>query len=215
MEPALTLFIDRFWISPYAFHCYVALEEKKLPYALVELGLDRRDHHAPDYVTGSLTGRVPALRHADYWLSESSAISEYLVERFPYPDFPRIFPADLRDRGRARQLMAWFRSDLVPIREERPTTTVFYEPADRPLSPAGEKAAAHLLHVADTLIHPNRTTLFDTWCIADADFALMLMRLVRSGHPVSDKVRAYVEANWVRPSVAKWVGHERAAYVRY
>lgn len=215
MEPAITLYIDRFWISPYAFHCFVALEEKQLPYALVEMGLDRKDHHAPEYQLGSLTGRVPALRHADYWLSESSAISEYLVERFPFPDFPRIFPADIRDRGRARQLMAWFRSDLMPIREERPTTTVFYEPAERPLSPVAEKAAAHLLRVADELIQPGRTTLFDTWCIADADFTLMLQRLVRSGHPVADKVRAYVDANWQRPAVRKWVERERPPYVAY
>ncbi len=169
----------------------------------------------PEYQASSLTGRVPALRHADFWLSESSAISEYLAERFPFPDFPRIFPADFRDRARARQLMAWFRSDLMPIREERPTTSVFYEPATRPLSPAGEKTAAHLLRVADALIQPGRTTLFDTWCIADADFALMLQRLARSGHPVPDKVRAYIDANWQRPTVRKWVEHERPAYVGY
>ena len=213
-EP-LTLYVDRFWISPYSFHAYVALVEKRLQFQVVELGLDRKDHHADYYAAGSLTGRVPALRHGDYWLSESSAISEYLAETFPFPGHPRLFPADLRDRGRARQLMAWIRSDLMPIRTERPTTSVFYEPATEPLSAAGEKAAAHLLKVADTLIAEGRTTLFADWCIADSDFALMLQRLMRSGYPVPAKVKAYVDAQWARPSARQWTERQRPEYVGY
>ena len=30
-DSALTLSIDSFWISPYAFSCYVALKEKGVP----------------------------------------------------------------------------------------------------------------------------------------------------------------------------------------
>jgi glutathione S-transferase len=33
----------------------------------------------------------------------------------------RLYPTDPRDRARARQIQAWVRSDLMPIREERPT----------------------------------------------------------------------------------------------
>jgi glutathione S-transferase len=211
----LTLYVDRFWISPYAFTAFVSLVEKGLPFEVVEIGLDKKEHHVPFYVDGSLTGRVPALQHGDYWLSESSAIAEYLAETFPFPDHPRIFPADLRERGTARQLMAWIRSDLMPIRTERPTTSIFYEPAKDPLSPAGEKAAGHLLRVADRLISDGRTVLFGAWCIADADFGLMLQRLVRSGHPVPSKVRAYVDAQWARPSVRRFVERERPKYVAY
>ncbi len=214
MEP-LTLYVDRFWISPYAFHAFVALVEKEMPFEVVEIGLDRKDHHAPAYAEGSLTGRVPSLRHGAFWLSESSAISEYLAETFPFPDHPRLFPADLRERARARQLMAWIRSDLMPIRTERPTSSIFYEPAREPLSPAGEKAAAHLLHVADRLIEDGRTTLFGAWCIADADFGLMLNRLVANGHAVPEKVRAYVAAQWARPSARRFIERERAPYVLY
>ncbi len=209
----LTLTVDRFWISPYAFSAYVALVEKGLPFEVVELGLDRKDHHAPDYVKGSLTGRVPALRHGDYWLSESQAITEYVAEMFPFPGHARIFPADLRERGRARQLMSWIRSDLMPIRDERPTTTIFYQPSKTPLSPAGERAAANLLRVAEQLIHGK--TLFEEWCIADADFALMLNRLVANGHAVPEKIRAYVKANWERPSAQQFIVRERPAYVAY
>ena len=139
----LTLWVDAFWISPYAFSSFVALEEKQLPYDVQEVAMHRAENRAADYARRSLTARVPMLRHGDFHLSESSAIAEYLDDAFP--GSPRLLPADVRQRARARQVMAWVRSDLMPIREERSTNTIFYEPASTPLSEKAQQAAAKLL----------------------------------------------------------------------
>ena len=85
----------------------------------------------------------------------------------------------------------------------------------KPLSSAGQEHAERLLRVANALISPARTTLFAQWCIADADFALMLYRLVKHGHSVDTKVKRYVETNWQRPSVREWVERKRKEYVPY
>ena len=77
----LTLWVDAFWISPYAFSSFVALEEKKLPYDVEEVKMHEGGNRAPDYARCSLTARVPMLRHGDFHLSESSAIAEYLRHR--------------------------------------------------------------------------------------------------------------------------------------
>src|SRR5882672_5088967 len=82
-ESALTLAVDSFWISPYAFSCYVALKEKALPFEVRAVSLPDKDHHRPEYQQKSLTGRVPMLQHGDFALSESSAIVEYLDDAFP------------------------------------------------------------------------------------------------------------------------------------
>lgn len=211
----LTLYIDGFWISPYALSAYVALKEKGLPFEVKEVPLDKKEHHRPEYRDSSLTGRVPALRHGDYWLSESSAIAEYLAETFPSPKYPRIYPENLQERGRARQIQAWLRSDLMPIREERPTWSIFYERAKTPLSPKCEEAAERLLRLANHLIREGKTTLFDAWCLADTDLALMIQRLNVNGYPLPAKVKAYAEAQWQRPSVKEWVDHPRRPYVAY
>ncbi len=211
----LTLFIDDHWVSPYAFSNFVALREKKLDFELEEVSLPKREHHLPTYRESSLTGRLPSLRHDDYWLSESSAINEYLAEVFPFPKHPRIFPEDLKERGRARQLMAWVRSDLMPIRDQRSTSSLFYDRPVQPLNKEGEDSVARLLRVADTVISETRTTLFAQWCIADADFGLMLNRVVKHGQRVPAKVARYVEANWQRPSVREWVDHKRRVFVPY
>jgi glutathione S-transferase len=211
----LSLSVDAFWTSPYAFSVFVALKEKGLAFDVETVALHDRAHQQPEYLARSLTGRVPVLRHRGWSLSESSAIDEYLDEAFPAPEFARLFPTDLQDRARARQLMAWVRSDLTPIRAERPTTTLFYEPTRKPLSPAAQPAAARLLAVAEALIPEGRTTLFPRWCIADADFALMLQRLLLNGDTASAKVHAFVDAQWARPSVRAWLEQKRPPYVPY
>jgi glutathione S-transferase len=209
----LTLWVDAFWISPYAFSAFVALEEKALRHDLEEVAMHRTENRAPEYARRSLTARVPMLRHQDFFLSESSAIAEYVEDAFP--GTPRILPEDLRHRARVRQVMAWIRSDLMPIRQERSAETIFYAPATEPLSPAAQHAAAKLLTVVDGVLAPGATSLFGRFTIADADLAFMLQRLGKSGHPLGDKAQRFVDAVWSRPSVQKWVDRKRPAYVPY
>src|SRR5271168_3160221 len=118
----MRLYVDANFASPYALVVFVSLIEKGLAFDIEPLDLVARANHDPDFVRTSITRRVPTLVQDGFALSESSAICEYLDETFPGK---RLYPADPRDRARARQVQAWARSDLVPIREERPTFVVF------------------------------------------------------------------------------------------
>jgi glutathione S-transferase len=216
MIPPLTLFVDWYWISPYAFSGFVALKEKGVPFDATEVKLHEKDHHREEYRTGSVTGRVPALRHGDFWLAESNAICEYLEDVFPAPAYRRLYPEDIRQRARARMIQAWVRSDLMPIRDERPTSTMFYERAQQPLSPRAQVAVETLFRVAGQLIPDKATSLFGEWSIADADLSFMLHRLILNGHEIPPRLRAFADAQWQRPSVQEWVKHARpATYVPY
>jgi len=194
--------------SPYVFSCYVALREKGLPFELRTMSLQAGEHRRGDYASRSLTGRVPSLQHGDFWLAESSAIDEYLEEAFPPPRHPRLYPEDARQRARARQIQAWVRSDLMPIREERPTSSVFSKAPVKPLSEAARAAAGRLLAAADALV-PADGHLFGAFGIADADLAMMLMRLVANGDAVPAQVKAYAERVWARPSIRDWLARKR------
>jgi len=208
----MILYVDRFWISPYVFSCFVALREKGIAFDTKEVGLDRGDQKEPDFRARSITARVPSLTDGDFSLSESQAIVEYLEDVKPEP---ALLPRGARDRARARQIMGWVRSDLDALREERPTHTMFYARATAPLTKAGEAAAAKLVDVASRLIPDGRTQLFDAWSIADADLAFMLHRLILNGHDVPAKIRAFAETQWARPSVAEFVRRDRPTYVAY
>ena len=211
---SITLYGEKYWISPYVLSCFVALKEKGLPFELEVLSLGDKEQLAPSFAR-SLTSRVPALEHDGFWIAESSAIVEYLEEAFPAPRHAPVMPTSLQDRARARQLMSWIRSDLMPIREERSTATVFFEKTSTPLTPAGRAAADKLLRIAAELLPPGKTTLFDTFTIADADLSLMLQRLAKNGDDVPAHLRDWANAVWARPSVAEFVAHARPAFVPY
>jgi len=202
MNDQITLYIDSNYVSPYAMWAFVALKEKRLPFALKTVDLAAKQHHETGYEHLTLTGKVPALVHGDFALAESSAIIEYLEDVFPSPP---VLPADTKHRARARQLQAWIRSDLMALREERPTTVIFKAPVDKPLSEAGRAAADRLVRVAASLLGGGADPLFGNWCIADTELALTLNRLVANGDAVPENLKRYVLAQWARPSVQAWL----------
>jgi glutathione S-transferase len=205
----LILFGDKDLASPYVMSVGIALAEKGLPYELERIDLSRKENLDDTYRTRSLTARVPTLVHGDFSLSESSAIDEYLEDRFPPPDYPPIYPFDLEKRARARQVQAWVRSDLMPIRIERNTTVVFFGARLKPLSAEAQESASRLFSAVDALLPSGAENLFGDWCIADTDLALMLNRLAMHEDVMPDRLRDYARQQWSRPSVKDWLALDR------
>jgi glutathione S-transferase len=202
----MRLYVDFNYLSPYAMSAFVALQEKAIPFEVIALDLASGAHREPAFAKASITQRVPTLVDGDFWLSESSAIGEYLDDR--YPGTP-LYPADPQARARARQVQAWLRSDLMPIREERPTEVVFCGPVERPLSAQAQASAARLFAAATELLGKDREYLFDRWSIADVDLALMLNRLLLNADSMPGHLAAYARRQWQRPSVQRWVNQKR------
>ena len=191
------------------FSAFVALTEKAIPFTL-------RDHSIPGgldetFRDASLTATVPAIEEDGWWLAESLAIAEWAAETHPFPKHPRIFPEDLRERARCRQVMLWLRTELSALREARRTTSIFH--ADRrmraPLAGDAAAGAADLIRVASALVKPGATTLFASWCIADADLGLALQRLHANGDPLPPALARYAEAQWERASTRAWLALRR------
>jgi glutathione S-transferase len=201
------LYGEPLWFSPYVFSSYVALREKGISFEVFEVAMG--DHLAPAYRDASVTARVPSLDHGGFRLAESSAIAEYLDEVLPSPQFPSLLPAKRQDRARARQVMAWLRSDLEALRDERSTATMFYRSKVGPLSPKAWRHADKLVRVAESLVPAGGGSLFGTFALVDAELAFMLHRLILNGDPVPERLAAYARAHWSRPSVREFVEHAR------
>lgn len=144
-QPAITLWSDADFFSPYVMSVYVALQEKSLPFTLKTVNLNSGEHLHSGWKGYSATRRVPLLEIGAFSLSESSAITEYLDERFAPPEWERLYPHDLQKRARARQVQAWLRSDLMPIREERSTDVVFAGARSPRSARPGKKAPPNCL----------------------------------------------------------------------
>lgn len=204
-QPTLTLWSDSDFFSPYVMSVYVALQEKGLPFTLKTVNLDQGEHLQAGWRGYAATRRVPLLEVDDFALSESSAITEYLDERFAPPEWERLYPHDQQKRALTRQIQAWLRSDLMPIREERPTSVIFAGEKKAPLTEAGRKSAAKLFDTVSALLAHGRPNLFGEWCLADTDLALMLNRLVFNGDDVPEQLADYAAFQWQRASVQRYV----------
>ena len=206
MSDSLALFVDAQYASPYAMSVFVALTVKQVPFELRTVDLAAAAHLAPSFAHLSRTRRVPTLVHGEFVLSESSAIAEYVEDAFP--GVP-LYPADPRLKARARQVQAWLRSDLMPIRVERDTEVVFFRKPVTALSPAGEAAAAKLFAAAEAWLPVGAEHLCARWCLADVDLALMLNRLVLAGDAVPARLADYATRQWQHPAIQQWVAFER------
>lgn len=199
---SLKLYVDARYTSPYAMSAFVALTEKKLPFEVITVDLNKAEQYQSGFSKMSLTSRVPLLDHDGFYLSESSAIDEYIDETFPGI---KLYPTTAKEKAKARQVQAWLRSDLMPIRIERSTEVIFYKPVTTPLSESAQEAVKKLFFIANELLKDGQQNLFGDWCIADTDLALMLNRLVLNGDSVPEKLATYAKYQWQRESIQSWV----------
>jgi len=208
----MLLYVDSNFASPYALVAFVSLVEKGLSFEIKPLELFAKAHQEASFASTSITSRVPTLVHDEFALSESSAICEYIDETFAGTG---LYPTDLRDRARARQVQAWVRSDLMPIRDERPTYVVFCGAKRPALSAQATEATQKLFAAALQLLDGRTENLFSEWSIADVDLAMMLQRLVAHGDSVPQRLIDYASRQWLRPSVQQWITHTRPPLAEY
>jgi glutathione S-transferase len=207
---ALILYVDAYWASPWTCSSYIAACEKGVPFATSMAIMHESVPLHRDYRERSMTSRVPALQHGEFWLAESSAIVEYLDERFPPPAHPALLPRDVEARARARQLMAWLRSDLWALRNEFDSQTLFYDLPPVTPSPAAERNIARLLEVTRRFLTGRPGPyLFDEFCMADLDLSFALQRLPRNGITLPPEAAKLVDAVWSRPSMRGFLERSR------
>jgi glutathione S-transferase len=202
----MKLYVDSQFASPYAMSAFVSLHVKELLFDIETVDLAAKKSNAPVFSRQSITQRVPMLLHDDFSLAESSAISEYLDESFPGAP---LYPTDPRGRARARQVQAWLRSDLMLIRNERPTVVIFYGAKKAPLSVDAQAEVNKFLAAAQTLLDSGSDNLFGEWCIADLDLAIMLNRLILHEDQVPERLVEYAHRQWMHPVAQLWVTKPR------
>src|SRR5215471_5925044 len=199
----LTLFVDGYFTSNWDASCFVALTEKGLEFTTAR-ALLRDSQGAPAALKEQTAiARIPAMRHGEFWLTESLAIVEYLEDLFPPPGHTRLLPADPQQRARARQIMAWLRFDQRALRAERPFQFSFY-PHDPlpPLSPEAERDMSELLDLVGRL---SAARALDEWNIAHADLTFALWRIARCGHALPPPAQELLDRNVERPSIRAYL----------
>lgn len=115
----------------------LALMEKGVPFDSHYTDMLNFDQHRPEYLAINPQGTIPAMKHGDRVLVESTAIMEYVNEAFAGPD---LMPADPRDRWRVRWWMKFMDQWLAPS-FSMIGWSVFIGPVVRQRDPAELEAA--------------------------------------------------------------------------
>lgn len=81
--------------STYVRTTRLALEEKGVPYDLVEVAMLQGEHQEPAFLARNPFGKVPAFEHDGFQLYETSAITRYVDRAFPGPALQPMDPKHL------------------------------------------------------------------------------------------------------------------------
>lgn len=202
------MYVDGSFTNPFDATCFVALAEKQLPFTIARAMLRERQPVPPALAKQISIARIPALQHGDFLITESLAIVEYLEEAFPPPAHPRLLPADLRSRARARQVMSWVRTALGALRAERSWWMLFYpSPSPAPaLSAAAQRDADEMLEL---VVQLEQLGELAAWNVSHAELAFNLLRLARTGHELPAPVQRFLDAATARPSVRAYLERPR------
>lgn len=89
-------------MSPFSRKVRLCLAEKKIEVELVE---ERYWEQDPEFLRRNPAGKVPILRYNGKFLTESTAICEFLEEVAPEP---ALMPKGVEERYEVRRLVSWF-----------------------------------------------------------------------------------------------------------
>jgi glutathione S-transferase len=187
--------------SPFSWRVQLALEEKGLAYEPVLLSFEKGEHKSLEHLARSPHGKVPALADDGVTLYESSAIVEYLDER--YPRTP-LLPADPAARALVRveeiEATHYFGDGFGALARQ-----VFFTPAERRDAAAVEAARAEvrkLLEALDARAGKRRGAYVIGETLSRADLAWLPF--------VEIAGRAGVELDARTPWLLDWRGRMRA-----
>lgn len=164
-------------LSPFCRLVRLVLGEKKIE---VDLAEERYWENDPDFLRRNPAGKVPVLKIDDLTLSESTAIIEYLEEKYPSP---ALLPVGADERAEVRRLVGWFGDKF----HSEVTSKLLYERVNKKLMGAGypdgrnvkdgAKAIKFHLGYLEWLLEERRWLAGNTMTLADFAAAAHLSSL--------------------------------------
>jgi glutathione S-transferase len=175
----------------------IAFEEIFVPFAETLGSPEFRARVAP-YTPA---GRVPVLIDGDTHVWESTAILEYLAEKFPEK---QLWPTDTKARAEARVVVAEMHAGFSALRGECPMNMRRPVKA-RVLSEAAKADVARIEEMwAQCRARSGGPFLFGKFGAADAMYAPVVSRFHTYGIDVSRETRGYMEVVMALPAFAEW-----------
>ena len=203
---SLTLYVGSKRYSSWSLRPYLALAHAKAPFEAKTILLDQQDTKT-NIAKVSESGRVPVLHHDDLVVWDSLAICEYVNEL--YPD-AKLWPADRKQRARARAVSAEMHSGFPALRREM-SMDIGADRTGQGHTPEALADARRVMAIwREALAASRGPFLFGAFSIADAMFAPVTTRFVTYGVDLDATCRAYVDAVYALPAMKQWIADAAA-----
>ena len=206
----LKLYIGNKNYSSWSMRPWVLLTQAGIEFEEIVVRFDSFDEGSDfrkQISTVSPVGKVPVLDDDGFKVWDTLAIAEYLAERFPEKN---LWPQAVQARARARSICAEMHSGFAALRGACPMN-IEANLADTGAliwrdKPAVRADVARLVAMWRELLAGHEgPMLFGDFCIADAFFAPVCMRLKNYGLPVPDDIAAYIDRLCAMPGVKAWM----------
>lgn len=188
--------------SSWSMRPWLVLDHFGFDYEEELVPLDQEDTRSR-LLTYTPAAKVPVLLNGPFAIWDSLAIIEYLAEANPDK---AIWPADERERARARSLSAEMHSGFSALRRACPMNLrkqFKWKPRGGPKAQKDVERIEDM--VRDQMYRSGGPFLFgEEFGAVDAMYAPVCTRLATYAWPMSDTLKAYVEKVLRQPSVARW-----------
>ncbi len=207
---ALELYIGNKNYSSWSLRPWLLLTQAGIPFREVMVRFDSFGADSAFKATVgriSPVGKVPVLVDDGFAVWDTLAIAEYVAERFPEK---HLWPADARQRARARSVCAEMHSGFAGLRSACPMNIDAHLPEVGALAlrdkPAVRSDLQRIVSMwSGLLAEHGGPMLFGDFCVADAYFAPVVMRLKTYALPVPAEVAAYMDRVCALPGVKAWI----------
>lgn len=207
----LTLYIGNKNYSSWSLRSWLMIKQTGAPFEEVVIPLEGPGRRTTAIRPLSPSGRVPALKHGELVLWESTAIGEYLAELFPNAS---LWPEDRAARAIARAVSAEMHCGFAALRTAMPMN-IRRTRITLPTTPAVDEDVARITTIwrdCRTRFGAAGSFLFGTFGIADAMFAPVATRFRTYGVTLDAVSAAYVDAIYTHPAMREWIdaAHQEA-----
>lgn len=184
--------------SVYVRIARLALEEKGVPYRLVEVDIFAEGGPPADYLERHPFARIPAFEHDDFKLFETAAIARYVDDAF---DGPPLMPPDPKSRARVNQITGFldsyaYRAMVWDVFVERVSVPREGGVSDEEKVAAGLRSAGTCLAVLKGFMGENDYLVGSQLTLADLHAAPMITYFRQAPEGA--------EALSCHPTLAKW-----------
>ena len=206
----LKLYIGNKNYSSWSMRPWVLLKQLQIPFQEVIVRFDSFDAGSAfklGLVGVSPVGKVPVLVDDGFAVWDTLAIMEYLAEQFPSKG---LWPQDPQARARARSVCAEMHSGFSALRSQCPMNIEASLPAVGAElwreQPGLRADVERIVSMWTGLLEQYRgPMLFGAFCVADAYFAPVCIRLRNYGLPVPAPITDYLGRVCALPGVKAWI----------